>query len=141
MYRRKRGRKDVCCQDLNSFQLNTVIDQMSRRDAEKHGVDRFTVSLLCARWKLCFAGDKQNVNRDCLLCSSEGWRGDVTNQCAVGELSWCELIHTFILQFIHTLHTTESTIIPNILHFVHVGYGVDLFTVAAQGFLMWREKY
>lgn len=44
--------------------------------------------------------------------------GDITNQCAVGELKWCELIHAFRLQLILNLHTMELQIIPIILHLV-----------------------
>lgn len=44
--------------------------------------------------------------------------GNITNQCAVGELKRCELIHTFSLQLIHFLHTMELKVIPRNSHLV-----------------------
>lgn len=55
--------------------------------------------------------------KDCLLCSTEVGGGMITNQCAVGELNWCEVIHIFALHL--TLHTMELKMIPTILHLVY----------------------
>lgn len=59
-----------------------------------------------------------------------GW-GGITNQCAVGELKWCELIHAFSLQLILILHTMELKIIPIISHLVQYANSELIITVSS----------